>query len=392
MTILSLSQATVFADLGLGFAMVTAVGHAMGSMDQRRLVSCISSGFLALLIASGSLLLLLLLATASYYYLLPVFGDGGTTGGQNLTAALLILFGLALLSGPAKLGFNVQTGIQAGHIANLWQAAGNVLVLLTVLALVRQSSGLLAIVTAFFAVPCIVAAVNAIWYFRWSRPELRPRLSRAAVPEIRAMGRSSILFFAMQLFWAFTFAADNAILLYALDANAVTAYAVQARIFSYITVGLLIFLTPLWPAYAEAHGRGDAAWIIRTYARSLALSVACAAVCSAAVYSFRTEIFALWIGSAFTVDASLVAALAVWTVIEAAGSATTVLLNGLNAVRVQVLVFALLAAVSIPCRLILISKFGATGLPVGTSIAYAACVALPLLFFVPRTLARLRGR
>ncbi len=386
--LLSVGQMLVFADLGLGNGLMTAIAAATGTEQPARLGRTASSGAAALFGVAAILLCIGGIA----WLVLPWERWGGASWTTTEWQALAIAVVCLLLSGPAGVGARIQSGLQQGYIASLWQGVGNLLALGAVLVGVWADRGLPMLIALFYGTPVVVMVANSLWYFLRVQPALRPRWAAIDRHTLFNVGRMSGIFFVLQLTLAATMATDNLVLTLVLGVEAVPQYAVPARLFAYIGVGISIFLMPLWPAYAEAIGRGDGDWVRRTFRISLAGAVLAATLLAGALYYWREEILHAWVGESFPIDAGVIGALAIWTVFESAGIAVAMLLNGGQCLRLQLGVAAALAVASLPCRMALLAWLGPAGLPAGTVIAYILTTAVPLAVFLPRYLRGLPGR
>jgi O-antigen/teichoic acid export membrane protein len=164
------------------------------------------------------------------------------------------------------------------------------------------------------------------------------------------------------------------------------------RLFSGIVAVATTFLMPLWPAYGEAVARNDVAWVRRTLRRSLALAVAVTAPPSALLVAFGAPIVRLWVGPGIAPSRALLSAMAVWAVLTTVGGAAAIFLNGANRVKFQVVCAVFMAAGSIALKVALARRMDVAGIVWGTVIAYFACTALPMLWYVPRLLRELESR
>jgi len=378
----SLTQMLAFTDLGLGNGLMTAIASASGSRDRGRLASFTASGTAALLAVTAALLIV----TALAWFFLPWRAWGGDATAQwsrEEWQAFWVAATCMLLTAPALIGARVQSGLQRAFIPSAWQSAGNLITLAAMLTAVEVGARLPLLVAIFFGIPALVMLLHTAWVFGAAEAALRPR--RAAIDPALSLelARTSGVFFALQCTLAVTFATDNLVLAWMLGVDAVPAYAIPARLFGYITLGIGIFLSPLWPAYAEAIARGDRAWVRRTFVRSIAGAVAAATILATALYLLREPVFHRWMGPEFVVRGPVLAALAAWTVLESGATAAAMFLNGARLLGIQLGVAGAFAIASLPIRAFLISEFGVTGLPLGTIVAYTLTTALPLAVIIP---------
>ncbi|MBK9986606.1 MAG: oligosaccharide flippase family protein [Betaproteobacteria bacterium] len=154
----------------------------------------------------------------------------------------------------------VQLGL-LGFQSNLWQIAAGLLTLIAIILFIQLQLGLPWLVGALVGVPLLVAILNGLVFFLFSRKDLKPRFLLVTPAATRKIVKTGLLFFILQITASVAFASDNIIIAKMLGAEAVGHYAVPEKLFNMIPMALGMVLMPLWPASAEAIGRGDGAWV-----------------------------------------------------------------------------------------------------------------------------------
>jgi O-antigen/teichoic acid export membrane protein len=151
--------------------------------------------------------------------------------------------------------------------------------------------------------------------------------------EVRGMLQSSLYFSFPQFGLALVQSAPAIAISMAAGSSAVTGYTLLVRLFGPFQQGQIILLNPVWPAYIEAHARGDHPWIGRTFWRTgaafagLSLGVAVCAWGS-------PRILGVWIGpSAVAAAAGLGAVTAAWCILQMAVQPLVFLLIGIGRLR-----------------------------------------------------------
>src|SRR5690606_14550866 len=131
-----------------------------------------------------------------------------------------------------------------------------------------------------------------------------------------------------------------------------------------------------WPAYGDAVARGDIDWIKRTLRRSILLAASGAAALSGACLLLAPTLIYWWVGDAVAPSFALLLGLAIWKVIEVAGNAIAMFLNGANVLKIQALCGVATAVSCVVLRIWWTDLFGLPGLIAATITAYS-------LFTVP---------
>ncbi|MEY2880576.1 MAG: hypothetical protein RLZZ15_2956 [Verrucomicrobiota bacterium] len=160
--------------------------------------------------------------------------------------------------------------------------------------------------------------------------------------------------------------------------EASAAFAILQRLFGAVQQGHALLLGPLWPAYAEAATRGDAAWLRRSFRISITLTLGAAAAV-AGIAALVPWILPRWLGA----EAPALTAGFVW--LTAGGIALAMVaqafawfLLGLGRLQPIAMRIAVGHALTIAGMVGLGAAFGGTGV-VAALAAGTALALLPLL-------------
>lgn len=382
MTISSLIAVLAFADFGIANGVLSAVAAASGRDDASALRGIVAGGFFLLCGVS----LALLLAFASAYAWVPwasIFNVQGDQARAEAGPAIAVFVSCFVAAIPLGVVQRVQMGLQQGFTASLWQCAGSLCALVGVLAVIQWRAGLPWLVLAMAGVPLLIALLNSLHFYGWSRPDLRPALGAVDRQAMRDIARAGVLFFILQLTVAVAYTSDSLVIAQMLGASAVTSYAVPEKLFGLVTLALAMVLAPLWPAYAEALSRGDHGWVRKTFRRSLVGALALAAVAALLMTAVAPTFLRWWVGDAVIASTALMVALASWKVVEAGGMAVAALLNGLHVMKLQVLCALPTAVAALALKIILVPVIGVAGAVWASVAAYLLFTALPVALRLP---------
>jgi hypothetical protein len=89
---------------------------------------------------------------------------------------------------------------------------------------------------------------------------------------------------------------------------------------------------------------------------------------------------------------SLLIGFGVWTVLNTCGMAVAMFLNGVSAIRVQVVCAVAMGTSALALKILFARQFGLPGIIWGTIVAYSLCTAVPMAFYLPRLLGELARR
>jgi len=391
MTMSSLVAMFGFADLGMGNGLINALSEANGRNDREVARRYVSSAIMVIVV----LTFVVAAALAAAYPFVPwsrIFNVSSPEATAEAAPATAVLFGCFLIGLPLALISRVQTAYQEGFTASLWGSLGSVLMLGGLVLVIRLRAGLPWLVLVFGAAPLIAYAFNGIALFYVQRPWLRPTWREATLRVGMRLVRLGLLFVVLQITVALTYSSDNVVIAQVLGPQAVTEYAVPAKLFNLVPVLLTTVLGPLWPAYGESIARGDIDWVKRTLIGSTLMSVALSIVICAVLVAFGNPVLRFWTRQEMNAPLSLMLGLGVWTVINAAGTAVAMFLNGAHVVRFQVIIASITGVVAFPGKFLLTRYIGIAGPIWMTIVCYVLFAGLPMAYQVPRLLAEVANK
>ena len=380
MIISSFSILFSFADLGIGNGIMTAVASANGTNDRISQRSTISSGYF-FLISIAALIMIVLAFTYKFIAWSTVFNVHSALAMREANLALPIFIVCFSLTIPASLVQRIQSGLQQGFHASMWQGLGSLLALCGILATAYFDGGLHWLVLALFGGPLVAAALNSVIFFGKLRPDLCPSRSEFSFAAGVEIAKLSSSFFVLQLGVGAFYGTDSIMIAQLLGPDSVGAYAVPERMFSIVSTLLAMALMPLWPAYAEASARGDHGWVRRTFVRSMAISTVGALAMSTILVLSGNVLLKIWVGKTFDPSLPLLVGFSVWKTIEAAGNTMSIYLNGSRIIRFQVVTMAITAISAIVLKSFLIPFFGICRSCLVDDIAVCCFYAHTLLYF-----------
>jgi O-antigen/teichoic acid export membrane protein len=391
MTISSVLAMAAFADFGVGNGVLNTVAKASGRDDMVDVRKAVSSGFAILNLIAVSLLLLFfsIYRFVSWADFFRVASPQARAEAGPTLAVFAICFALNISMDVVQ---RVQLGLQQGYRYGLWQLCGSATGFIGVLAGIRLRVGLPVLVIAIAGAPVFATVLNAIHFFGFVRPDLRPNRGLVAQDAIFEIARLGGLFFVLQIVVAVSFSADNFIIARTLGAVNVPEYSIPQRMFALLAMISGMLVAPLWPAYGEAIARGDMAWVRSTLIRSLLVVFAIASTASAVLLIMSHKLIYWWVGSHIHPPFFLLLGLAIWAVLNCCGDALASFLNGASIIRVQVVVASIFGAGCLALKIYFIRRFGIESIPWATILAYGLLAVVPYALYVPRYIYGLQSR
>ena len=308
MALTALVGLSQFADLGVAMALQQKLSEAWARGDQAGLRRTYASGQ-RLLLGLG-LGWLVVLAPAAWW-----LGRHALTApqgaGELLSPLSWLIVAIAVAAGiPLSAGPRLAAAIQLGWIHAGWTAVANLGTLLAVWALARTgNTGTVTIISLLCASQVIPGWITAFSLSRRLRWQGHARAETASVWQLWHAGRK---FAAPNLAGALLTAAAPAAVARFGGYAASAAFTALQRLFGTAQQAHAMVLAPLWPAWAEAAGHGEAAWVRHSLRLALGFTaMVCIALGVAA--AAWPGIIHLWLGAGAPVPPATYAWLmAVW--------------------------------------------------------------------------------
>jgi O-antigen/teichoic acid export membrane protein len=330
----SLIAIIAYVDLGLSSGLVNAISAADGDKDHAAAARSVASVFLML----AGLACALSAAFFALYPWLPLsyfIRVTSPTAASEIGPALCALIICFLLNMPLGVGQRIQIGYQEGYKASLWQSAGTVLGLLTLIAFIRAKASLPWLVLATSAPPLLTSAANCVYQFYFARPWLLPKRSNFHWPTAQRILRTGLLFCVAGLATVLITQIPYVMINRTLGPAAVAQYGVAQKLWSLSPVLVSMTIFPLWPAYREALASGDLNWIARTFRMTLIAVLATSLGGALLLLATYRKLISTWVNPGVVPDASIALALSVFVVASSLKWTTWMCLNGYNRLRGQ---------------------------------------------------------
>ncbi len=365
------SAATMFfvLDIGIASTLTNLISEAYAADDKERAATYFATAFWMILGIAALLGLAGWMLWPSIHWI-SLFHVRDPALGRDTSRAMAAAFIVFLLALPTGLAQRVLGGYQELHASNLFAAAGSLLSLLLVIAVIRFHGSLPYLVAGFAGSTVAANGACLLWICFFHKPWMKPwpqRIDFGCVGRILGSGSQ---FFAIQLAGLVIFSSDNLVISHYLGPASVTPYSVTWRLVSYIAAVQTLVIPSLWPAYAEAYAKGHLPWIRLAYRRVRWISTAVLAIgCSVMLIGGR-QIIRLWAGPAAVPGLLLVQLMCLWIVICVFTTNQSTLMGATFRVKRQAISSVLSAIVNLALSIVWVKSIGPTGVLLATIISY----------------------
>lgn len=364
-----------FADLGIGNGVLNMLSQAFGQDDTRAIRQIVATAFVILLgLAAGGFALFVVLHPFVPWDAL--LGARPAVHEAAVASAVFVFAVVFAVNLPITLVQRMQFALQQGHLNGVVQAGSGVLSLALIYGVTHTRLGLPGMVAATLAAPVLATLASLVWM--WHRtPVYCPSRSDFNPARIRPILGSGFQFLFLGMAFCLAQMSDSIVIANTAGSADVASFAVHQKLASPIALIGGMALTPLWAAYGEALARGDLAWIRKAFRRSIAV-LAVAGLCLSIVLMVALEpLMQLWLRGRLAADPVMAAALFVWVSVELLGKAVSVFLHGMGMVAQQLWIAAVFLPTCLAAKILGGLHYGATGVVVGTTVAFVAVHAWP---------------
>lgn len=375
MTLSSLAGLLTLGDLGLGLGAKTLLAETHGK-DDSRAFRILADECQRQLLWLALVVALLGVALTFAIDFAAVFKVTDPTLARQLPVALVGLMAMAGLTLASSLGNVLAASLQLAWLQHLSVALGGFLTLLVVLLCAALHASWLALTLWSLALPAIVNVTILVWlrlHLGWRGLSAE----RLAAEEHGKLRRLSRWFLVPQLGSLFMLAGLPAAIAAAGGPFAVTVFNLLQRIFGLVGQVHWMALSGLWPAYSEAHSRGDHLWIRQAYRRSWLVTCAVFFPGLLALAALTPALVKLWVrDNTPAIAPAWLWVCAGWFGVQLLGQPPALLLNALGRIRTVAVYGTLGHLVSFAAMVVGGKLFGPLGVILGMATGYVA-VGLP---------------
>jgi O-antigen/teichoic acid export membrane protein len=370
------------SELGISTGLVNTVSRAYGRDDWEEARGYVSTGFFCYSFLAALVFGLVLLA--SRWPGLPAYI--GARGDAALAADARNLFVVCGAIWAASFSIcaidPLCLALQEGYLKNYAQMAAGFLSL-GALALLAWRGGSLVGFAVVMGVPPLAADAVLATYFLYRRHRrLRPSRRYWHVRYLKGLLHIGGPMAVVQVANVAIMYTINIMIAHHMGAESLPLYAVPATAFIVITALCYNWTSPYLPAYAEAAGRGDWAWIRHAAIRNLSVAVPAMALGAAGMVALGPWAISFWTHGQVIPGRRLLLCLGLFYIMMTWAATNGSLLVGLGLVRTKAAIECVVAVLYIGFSWFGLRHFGLISVPIAGCLAYCVdlFLSLPLAF------------
>lgn len=368
LTLSSIIGWVVFFDLGLGNGFRNKFAEAKTKGDIELARQYVSTTYLSLSIIV--LFLLIIVGVSNLFLNWPSIlnvDDSYLLELRNVCAIVSFFFCINLV---VSLFSTVLTADQKPGWADMLNAAGHVLSLIVIYLLTISSEGsLLNLALYYSGVPTILIFVCSVYAFKFTHyKEVAPRMKSVRINLVSSITNLGFQFFFISVSLIFIFQIMNIVISRELGPDAVTEYNIAYKYLYNLTILVVIIITPFWSAFTDAYYKSDFQWMERSI-KKLETIWLLSVLGSIVMILLADFFYEIWIGKDVQVHLSTTISIAIYITIFNIGHIYMYLINGIGTIRIQLIIYLVIALMAWPLMVLSCRLFGLPGVVIVPSMA-----------------------
>ncbi len=333
-------------DIGLGNGLRNKLAEHLAHEEINKAQNTVSSTLFMLFLVIVPIVIIIniliwLTDTYSFFNI-----DSGIVGNLDIVLTVATIFVCSTFI--FKSIGNFYMGLQLPAINNLMISVGQTLVLIGTAAIYFSGShSLLLICIVNTLSPLIVYLISFPITFCGKYKNLRPTFSGIRRYAINELFSTGMKFFVLQIAGVLLFLTSNLIISRVFSPEMVTPYQIAYRYLSQVYFIFTIICTPYWSATTDAFQRGDYDWI-KNANITLNKVVSFMTILLIVMVAISMPVYRLWIGSIVKIPFDMSVIVALYVLIITISTRYSFVLNGIGALRLQLIMTVSAAIVYIP--------------------------------------------
>lgn len=368
LTLSSIVSWFTFFDIGFGHGLRNKFAEAVANKNYRLAKKYVSTTYAILTIIIFSVLILFYLVNPLLHW--DKILNAPAEMAAELSLLALVVFSFFAIQFVLKLIATVLTANQEPAKANFWIFLGSVLSLIIIYVLTKTTSGnLVYLGLGLSFAPALVLLLSTIYYYKNEYRRFSPAFKYVDFKLSKDLLGLGGKFFIIQIGVIILLSTNNIIITQLFGPAEVTPFNIAYKLFSVVTMGFGIIVSPLWSAYTEAYIKGEMDWIRNILRKMNRIWLLCVlgcilvTICSPFLYRF-------WIGESVHISMTLSVGMALFVIAYIWHQIYVFFLNGTGIIQLQLYLVIVTSLINIPLAMYLGGKLGLVGISLASAILY----------------------
>jgi O-antigen/teichoic acid export membrane protein len=356
------------ADLGLTNSLVNVLATALAKGDGLTARKSVASAFFPMVLLGMFLLATSIISSFFVPWDRVLNIRLSSSLQQDTRMAVTVAMCFFAVRIPLSIPRCIYSAYQEGYLYQLWGGLANLLSLISLFIAQYYHANLPWLLGAFFGMVLLGDFFAGIDVFYFRQRWLKPEFENCDSILFRKLLKIGFQFWVSQISAICIFQTDLIIVAQLFGVVEVGTYGILLKLFSIIEIISSSFNTPLWPAYNEAHTKGDYKWITRTFWKSITLTTIWAVLAGIFIVMTSPILLKYWIGTTVSVQPELIIAMSFTYVFFSISQCISTASNGIGAIQAQSIIGPIAALTNVILSIVLGHKIGIAGITISTLI------------------------
>lgn len=359
-------------DIGIGHGLRNKYAIAIINKDITKAKYLVSTAYFSLSIIV-IILILIFVINLLFFDLNSFFG---LRGDNNLF--FVFIFSSFLIEMVLKLVISLYLADQKHSIGNEIFFLNNLMILIFFYGLTKfgPQNSLLHFSLIYLGLPILILFTINLFSFKRKFLNVKPEFiyfSRSYLKDIFAIGTK---FFIIQIAGVILFTTDNLIISKTLGNAEVVPYNMTFKYYGIISIALSIILSPYWSKTTLEFEKQNFTWIKKT-TKKLNIILIVSIFILIILYWLSPYLFNIWLGEKVKISTALNIGMAINILIYILYAPSTILLNGMGKLKIQLISLSACALINIPLSLFLVKN---------TNLGSVAVIIATIICLIPHTI------
>lgn len=303
-------------------------------------------------------------------------------GNQYLSFFIIIIFGLYSVNFYLSIIYAIMHSVFKSYIVTMIQFVTNVVnIILIVLITFWNINDLIVLCSVYIGSSIIILFLFTHLIFNIKYKELKPSIKyfdKSVIKEIVGIGSK---FLVLQIAIILLFTTDNLIISKFLGVAEVTPYQLSNKLLGICQIILGIILVPLWSHIIKLKTNNNTKEIKETIKKIIIVFIILALVTVVLGFLSR-KIIKVWVGESIFISVKMIICMVIYNILHMWCNIFQSILNGLNKLNGQVIVYIIATIINIPISIIFVknTQLGSAGVILGTIVSLSiVAICIPII-------------
>lgn len=358
----------VILDFGVGNSLRNKIAENFAKKKNLHIRKLISTGY-AIFIIISIIFLIFFLSINPFLSWTRILSTKEILDSEIYFIPLIFFIGFAI-SFVIKMLNPILLAFQKSALRDMPEVFGKISVLFLILILIRKNiDPSITIVSLIYVfVPILVTLLFSIYVFFYKLKIYKPSIALVDFTIPKKIFKNSLNFFILQISMIIMMSTDHIIITQLYGPEKVTTYHIAGKYYSLLLVFFMMITTPMWSSYTDAFLKKDFTWIKKVIKSQEIIFCLMIFICII-MFIISDLIFTIWVGDLIFISTLLSVSWITFVVIRSYNMIYSNFLNGINLLKVQVIVAIFISFLNVPLSIFL-AKYVGLG-PSGVILATA---------------------